>query len=67
MQTRLLTILLCLFVCSSAAQDPKRQLFFEQKIDQAKNDEERIIALGELAEYYSVFPLYHVPVIQQSF
>ncbi len=57
MQTRLLTILLCLSFFPSVAQDQRRLLLFDQKINEATNDAKKIIALGELAEYYSVFKL----------
>ena len=57
MHSRLLMILFCLFFFSAAAQDQQRLHFFEQKIADAKNDAEKIFAMGELAEYYSVFKL----------
>ena len=57
MQTRLTTILFCLILFSSAAQDPKRLQVFNQSIYEAKTDAEKIVALVELAEYYSVFKL----------
>jgi tetratricopeptide (TPR) repeat protein len=57
MQTRLMTILCCLIFFSSVAQDPSRLLDLNQKINEAKNDDGRIVALGALAEYYSVFKL----------
>ena len=57
MPSRLLTILFCLFFFSAAAQDQQRLRFFDQKITAATNDAEKVFALGELAEYYSVFKL----------
>ncbi len=57
MQTRLLTIILCLSFFLSAAQDPQRLLFFDQKINEAKNDADKIAALSKLAEYYSIYKL----------
>ncbi len=57
MHSRLLTILFCFFFFSAATQDQQRLHFFEQKIADAKNDAEKVFAMGELAEYYSVFKL----------
>ncbi len=57
MQSRLLTILLCFFFYSSVSQDAGRLRILEQKAAEAKNDAEKIIALSELSEYYSVFRL----------
>ncbi len=57
MYSRLLTILFCFFFFASAAQDPQRLQSFKKKIINARNDAEKVFALGELAEYYSVFKL----------
>lgn len=57
MRARFLTILFCLFVISSAAQDQNRLKAYDQKIITAKKDEEKIAALAELAEYYSAYKL----------
>ncbi|MEP7165414.1 MAG: hypothetical protein ABI741_12015 [Ferruginibacter sp.] len=57
MTSRLLTILFCLSFLPAAAQDPRRLLLYDQEISGAKNDAEKVFAMGELAEYYSVFKL----------
>ena len=57
MLTRVMTILLILFSFSSLAQDPGRLQYFEQKVNQSEKDGEKIVALANLAEYYSIFKL----------
>jgi tetratricopeptide (TPR) repeat protein len=55
MQYRFLIFLFCLSFFTSRAQDPDRIKNFENRINEAGNDDEKISALCELAEYYSVF------------
>lgn len=54
---RLYMILFCLNIFSVKAQDQQRLHYFDQKITTATNDSEKVFALGELAEYYSIFKL----------
>jgi tetratricopeptide (TPR) repeat protein len=54
---RLFAIFFCFLLNMAAAQDQKRLLYYEQKVNQAGNDADKVFFLGELAEYYSVFKL----------
>ncbi len=54
---RLFAFFFCFLINIAVAQDQKRLLYYEQKVNQASNDADKVFALGELAEYYSVFKL----------
>lgn len=53
----LLTIFLCFIFFGGTAQDAARLKLFDEKINSAGNDADKIDALVELADYYSVFKL----------
>jgi hypothetical protein len=57
MQARVLILFFCLFFYLASAQYQQRIRYFEQKIEDSKNESEKIESMGALASYYSVFKL----------
>ncbi len=57
MQKNLLLIFCCFLFCYATAQDVAQVRAYEQKITASRNDAEKIDAICELAEYYSIFNL----------
>ncbi len=57
MQTKLLTLLFWFSFLFTTAQDQQRVFHLNQKIAIAKNDADKIIAMGDLAEYFAVYKL----------
>jgi tetratricopeptide (TPR) repeat protein len=55
MQVRLIAVLFFVCTIKGYAQDPKKVRLLQDHIDKATNDSSRVVALGELADYFYIF------------